>query len=114
MVRLGGVTLIGTSSAGRGPQELGPSELRRQLLFYSSIDRHLGDRIHDPLKILRPDRLQARIGRRIHKVDGIRNTVLDSEFHRIEIVTERAAESERTARQTLLQVRRWWRISRHV
>ena len=59
-------------------------------------DRHVRHRLHDPAEILRPHRFQARIRRRIHEIDGVRNAVLHGELHRVQVVAQRAAELQRS------------------
>src|SRR5579884_1353240 len=119
MLRLGlGPPMTGilrTSARDTGRDQLSPMiRLFMTPGMQRAIDRHIRDSRYDPGKIIRANGLERRVGRGVHKIDRVRNTILDGELHRVEIVSERAAQRQRVGRHPLSESARRRGIAGHV
>src|ERR1700734_1369102 len=54
----------------------------------------LGYLVYDPVEVSLAHGVYIRVGRRIHKVDGVRDTVFAGELHGVQVVTQGAAQRE--------------------
>src|SRR5215469_18223709 len=82
--RLGGGRLRFSATQERVPAVL--RNLSRVLLRFTH--RKFGDLVDDPVEVLFAYRVNVRIGRRVHEIDGVGNSILTGELHGIEVVTQ--------------------------
>ncbi len=79
-------------------------------MFPGLLHGEFGYLVHDPVEVCLADGVYIRIGRWIHEVDGVRNTVFAGEFHGVQVVAQGAAQREAVALDPLQQFgvnRRW-------
>src|SRR5579884_3775327 len=119
MLRLGlGPPMTGmlrTSARDTGRDQLSPMiRLFMTSRMQRAIDGHIRDSRYDPGKIVRANGLERRVGRGVHKIDRVRNSVLDGELDCVEIVSERAAKRQRVGGHPLSESARRRGIARHV
>ena len=60
-------------------------------MFLGLFHGELGYLVHDPVEVCLSHGVYIRIGSRIHKVDRVRDAVLASKLHRVQVVAQCAA-----------------------
>ncbi len=53
-----------------------------------------GNGVDDPVEVLLADRVDIRVGRGIHEVDGVGDAVFAGKLDGVQVVTQRAAQCE--------------------
>src|SRR5579862_493161 len=100
----------------RAGEKSRPSQLPGRVLpRYGHLHRHLRHGIHDPVKIVLPDRCNLSIGRRIQEIDRIRHSSFHGKLDGIQVVPQYPAKRQRIFFYAILQRRRRrWRITLHI
>ena len=90
---------IATSRAARGGRAgTSPASRDSRACVRGSLrepDRHVGHVLHRPLEVVRRERVDVHVRRRIHEVDRVRHAVAHRPLERVHVVAERAHERQR-------------------
>src|SRR4051812_21401681 len=84
-----------TSALAAAEEELAFREIARLLFLPYEPDREIGHVLQRPLEVVRRERIDVHVRRRIHEVDRVRDAVAHRELERAHVVAERAHESLR-------------------